>query len=58
MLDREDNLKSTDQPDKNRPARDYDVGYCKPPVAHRFKHGNKANPKGRGKGSKSCKVVI
>lgn len=58
MSDSEDNTKSTDRPDKNQPKRDYEVGYCKPPVAHRFKHGNKANPKGRGKGSKSCKVVI
>jgi hypothetical protein len=58
MSDRADNLKSTDRSDKNRPTRDYAVGYCKPPLAHRFKHGNKANPKGRGKGSKSRKVVI
>ena len=51
-------MKSTDRPEKNQPKRDYEVGYGKPPVAHRFKHGNKANPKGRGKGSKSRKVVI
>lgn len=28
---------------------DYDVGYRKPPLAHRFKDGNRANPKGRRK---------
>jgi hypothetical protein len=58
MSDREDNTKSSDRPGKNRPNGDYEVGYCKPPVVHRFKHGNKANPRGRGKGSKSRKVVI
>jgi hypothetical protein len=47
-----------DRPAKNRPKADYDVGYCRPPAAHRFKHGNKANPKGRKKGSRNRKVVI
>jgi Family of unknown function (DUF5681) len=46
------------RPARNRPKGDYDVGYGKPPVAHRFKHGNKANPKGRKKGSHNRKVVI
>src|SRR5262245_60749230 len=43
---------------KHRPKGDYDVGYCRPPAAHRFQHGNKANPKGRKKGSRNRKVVI
>jgi hypothetical protein len=47
-----------DHPAKNRPKGDYDVGYCRPPAAHRFKLGNKANPKGRKKGSHNRKVVI
>jgi Family of unknown function (DUF5681) len=47
-----------DRPAENGPKADYDVGYCKPPVAHRFKHGNNANPKGRKKGSRNRKVVI
>jgi hypothetical protein len=51
-------MKSTNQSEKNRPKGDYDVGYCKPPVAHRFKHGNKANPKGRRSGSQNRKIVI
>lgn len=38
--------------------RDYEVGYGKPPVAHRFARGNKANPKGRRKGARSRKVVV
>jgi hypothetical protein len=38
--------------------RDYEVGYCLPPVEHRFQRGNKANTKGRKKGSKSRKVMI
>jgi Family of unknown function (DUF5681) len=45
-------------PAKNRPTGKYEVGYCRPPAAHRFKHGNKANPKGRRKGSHNRKVVI
>lgn len=47
-----------DRPSKHRPTGGYEVGYCKPPTAHRFRHGNKANPKGRGKGSRTRKVVI
>jgi len=47
-----------DRPAKNRPKGDYDVGYCRPPAAHRFKLGNKANPQGRKKGSHNRKVVI
>ena len=43
---------------KHRPKGDYSVGYCMPPAAHRFKHGNNANPKGRKKGSRNRKVVI
>jgi hypothetical protein len=58
MSDREDTMKSTDRSEKNRPTGDYEVGYCKPPVAHRFKHGNKANPKGRRRGSQNRKIVI
>jgi Family of unknown function (DUF5681) len=45
-------------PEKKQSKRNYDIGYCKPPLAHQFKHGNKANPKGRGKGSKCRKIVI
>jgi hypothetical protein len=58
MSDSGNNLKSTDRPEKNRPQGDYEVGYCKPPVAHQFKHGNKANPKGRRRGSQNRKIVI
>ena len=45
-------------PAKNKPKGDYPVGYCKPPAEHRFRPGNNDNPKGRGKGSKSRKLVI
>jgi Family of unknown function (DUF5681) len=37
---------------------DYRVGYGRPPEEHRFKPGNKANPKGRGKKTRNRKVVI
>jgi hypothetical protein len=41
-----------------KPKGDYAVGYCKPPAAHRFKHGNNANPRGRRKGARNRKLVI
>jgi len=54
-----DNAKQSDgHSEKNTPKGDYDVGYCKPPAAHQFKFGNKANPKGRKKGSRNRKLVI
>jgi Family of unknown function (DUF5681) len=37
---------------------DYRVGYGRPPVEHRFKPGNRANPKGRGKKTRNRKVVV
>ena len=37
---------------------DYQVGYGRPPVEHRFKTGNRANPKGRGKKTRNRKVVV
>jgi len=58
MTNTHDDTPPGDRPAKKRPKADYDVGYCKPPAAHRFKHGNNANPKGRKKGSHNRKVVI
>lgn len=58
MSELENRTEATNGPEKKRPKADYAVGYCKPPLAHQFKHGNKANPKGRGRESKSRKVVI
>src|SRR3982074_3595637 len=57
MTNTQDDTPPGDHPTKNRPKADYDVGYCRPPAAHRFKHGNKANPKGRKKGSRDRKIV-
>jgi hypothetical protein len=37
---------------------DYQVGYGRPPVEHRFKPGNRANPSGRGKNTRNRKVVV
>jgi hypothetical protein len=37
---------------------DYDVGYKKPPRDSQFKAGNRANPKGRGKGKISSAAEI
>jgi hypothetical protein len=36
----------------------YEVGYGKPPVHTRFKPGNRANPHGRPRGSKSFKNLL
>jgi hypothetical protein len=40
------------------PKDDYRIGYRRPPVEHRFKPGNNANPKGRKKKTRNRKVVI
>ena len=38
--------------------RDYQIGYKKPPVATRFKKGNRANPRGRPRGSKNLATLL
>ena len=38
--------------------KDYDIGYGKPPVATRFKKGNRANPRGRPRGSTSIGAIL
>ena len=38
--------------------RDYQIGYQKPPVATRFKKGNRANPRGRPPGSKNLATLL
>jgi len=58
MPDNSDSSPATaDRSANTKPNREYEVGYGKPPAAHRFKHGNNANPKGRKKGSRSRKIV-
>ena len=44
--------------EKKKPTGDYDVGYCRPPVKHRIKKGERKNPKGRGKGTKNLKTDL
>jgi hypothetical protein len=58
MPNAEDNAAPADRAVGNSPEGDYAVGYGKPPAAHRFKPGNKANPKGRKRGSRNRKIVI
>ena len=38
--------------------RDYEIGYKRPPVATRFKKGNRANPRGRPRGSKNLATLL
>ncbi len=44
--------------ERQEPKGDYPVGYARPPVEHRFKPGNNANPKGRKKKTRNRRVVI
>jgi Family of unknown function (DUF5681) len=37
---------------------DAGVGYKRPPIQHQFKKGNRANPRGRPKGSKNIVTII
>jgi Family of unknown function (DUF5681) len=39
-------------------SSDYEVGYGRPPSATRFAAGNRANPSGRPRGSKSVGAVL
>jgi Family of unknown function (DUF5681) len=41
-----------------RKSSDYEVGYCRPPVERRFAAGNRANPNGRPRGSRSVGAVL
>jgi hypothetical protein len=42
-------MSSPRKPTDSTPAKDYEVGFRHPPVATRFKPGNKGNPNGRPK---------
>jgi hypothetical protein len=44
---------------RSREAKgDHEVGYCRPPIEHRFKPNNNANPKGRKKNTRNRKLVV
>ena len=43
---------------RGRKSSDYEVGYGRPPIATRFAAGNRANPSGRPRGSKSLGAVL
>ena len=47
-----------DRPDDGEGKRTYEVGYGKPPKAHRFKPNQSGNPKGRRKGQPNLKTFI
>lgn len=42
----------------NRPQGPYEVGYCRPPAATRYKPGRSGNPKGSRKAPKSVAVLL
>ena len=42
----------------NKPKGAYDVGYCRPPQAHRFKPGRSGNPAGRPRRKQSIDEAI
>src|SRR5262249_32255388 len=58
MSDMEDSATPVDRKPQDTAKGDYEVGYGRPPVAHRFKPGNKANPRGRRRGARNRKIVI
>jgi len=39
------------------PAKEYDIGYRKPPTAHQWRKGVSGNPRGRVKGSKNVQTI-
>ena len=45
------------EPTRKKPKGDYQVGYGKPPKHTQFKPGNRANPKGRPRGTKSIPKI-
>src|SRR4051794_19766937 len=44
--------------DETPPARDYEVGYGRPPVAHRFQPKTSGNPGGRRPGAKNLSTLV
>jgi Family of unknown function (DUF5681) len=44
--------------DRGRKSSDYEVGYGRPPIATRFAAGNRANPNGRPRGSRSVGAIL
>jgi len=45
-------------PTRRAGEKEDDVGYGKPPRAHRFKPGESGNPKGRAEGAKSEETIL
>jgi hypothetical protein len=58
MSNADDSSRRAKQPATELPRGEYKVGFRKPPVEHQFKPGNKANPRGRGKGTRNRKVIL
>jgi hypothetical protein len=45
-------------PDAPTEAAEYKVGYCRPPLATRFRPGQSGNPRGRPKGARNLRTVM
>jgi hypothetical protein len=43
---------------RGRKSSDYEVGFGRPPIATRFAAGNRANPNGRPRGSRSVGAIL
>ncbi len=50
--------KADDPAQASTEAAEYKVGYCRPPLANRFRPGQSGNPRGRPKGARNLRTVM
>jgi uncharacterized protein DUF5681 len=58
MVCRRQRLRIAAMSGRVRKSSNYEVGYGRPPIATRFAAGNRANPNGRPRGSRSVGAVL
>jgi Family of unknown function (DUF5681) len=49
---------TADEPAHAPAGAQYEVGYCRPPLASRFRPGRSGNPRGRAKGARNLRTVV